>query len=93
MKKHLLLTAGLVLSMSVVFAQNQISWGQITTATGDAETNILVIIRYAIGIVLGVGFLTTLYFVITGKSESKDKLGYFVLGLALYIIAMALNII
>lgn len=85
-----------LLSLSTImstysFAQNQLQWGTIDNQVSNAKTNIISILGHLAGVAISIGFLITLYNVITGKSDSKEKLGYFIAGLALYIIAVSIG--
>lgn len=91
--KQITLLVTFIIATLVVAAQNtpSLSWSTIDNEVSNATTSLRTIIGYIVGIVITIGFLYTLYNVITGKSDSREKLGYFIGGLALYIIALALN--
>jgi len=74
-------------------AQNNpsLSWSTIDNEVSNATTSLKTIIGYLAHLAITIGFLYVLYTVITGKPDSKEKIAYFIGGLAIYIIALALN--
>lgn len=91
-KKQFTLLAICLLGVLLVTAQNpNLSWSTIDNEVSNATVSLKQIIRYIATILISAGFIYVLSIVITGKSDAKEKIGWFLAGLAIYIIALTLN--